>query len=57
MAVRSRDGGRPDGQDPLAPASKSNLGGVLRGMIRIENIDPGSCKLTLPDLDASAWGG
>ncbi len=26
-----------------------------KGFTRIDNIDPGTCKITFPDLDASAW--
>ena len=26
-----------------------------KGLVRIEGIDPGSCKVTFPNLDKSAW--
>ena len=26
-----------------------------KGLVRIDNIDPGSCKITFPDLDDNAW--
>src|SRR6185436_18559403 len=26
-----------------------------KGLVRIDNIDPGSCKITFPDLDDKAW--
>lgn len=37
------------------PDGKKREGQSAGGVIRADGIDPGSCRLSLPDLDAPAW--
>jgi hypothetical protein len=39
------------------PDGKTIAEGTLgeQGLVRIEGIDPGSCKITFPELDKEAW--
>ena len=55
--VRFEDGTPFDGNVVIElPGGRKTEGAPdANGIIRIDGIDPGSCKLTITELDASAW--